>query len=56
LLWRPRENASTIGGKSVPGLAKKKIDAVLGECAQKDFPGDRFALDASLHVRPCGSL
>ena len=40
----------------MPGLAKKIIDAVLGERAEEHFPGDRFALDASLHVRPCGSF
>jgi hypothetical protein len=37
-------------------IGEEIIDAMLGERAQKHLPGDRFALDAALHVRPNRSL
>ena len=44
LVFLARLNASTIGGKSVPGLAEEIIDAVVGERAQERLGGNRRPL------------
>ena len=41
-----RLKASTIGGKSVPGIGEEIIDAVVGQRAEEGLSGDRRAFVA----------
>ena len=49
-----RLKASTIGGKSVPGIGEEIVDAVVGQRAEEGLSGDRRALVALGALRLCG--